>query len=43
MALYCESNLTIQQILNRFFYHNVQGDVEEFIKKCDQDQKQRKI
>ena len=42
-SLYCESNLTIQQIWNRFFYRNVKGDVEEFIKKCDQYQKQRKI
>ena len=26
----------------RFFWHNIKGDVEEFIKKCDQCQKQGK-
>ena len=26
-----------------FFWQNIKGDVEDFIKKCDQCQKQRKI
>ena len=43
MAWPCGKNLAIQKISNRFFLHNIKGDVEEFIKKCDQCQKQGKI
>ena len=43
MASHCGRDSTIQKISNRFFWHNIRGDVEEFIKKCDQCQKQRKI
>ena len=43
MVLHCERDSTIQKISNRSFWHNIKGDVEEFIKKCDQYQKQRKI
>ena len=34
---------TSQKISNRFFWHNIKGDVEEFIKKYDQCQKWEKI
>ena len=37
---YCGRDSTIQKISNRFFWNNIKGDVEEFIKKCDQCQKQ---
>ena len=43
MASHCGRNSTIQKISNRFFWHNIKGDVKEFIKKCDQGQKQGKI
>ena len=34
---------THQKIVNRFFWHNIKSDVEEYIKKCDQCQKHGKI
>ena len=43
MASHCGTDSTIQKISNTFFWHNIQGDVEEFIKKCDEFQKQEKI
>ena len=43
MASHCGRDSTIQQISNRFFWYNIKGDVEEFIKKCDQCQKMGKI
>ena len=33
-------DLAIQKIPNTFFLHNVQGDVDEFITKCNQCQKE---
>ena len=43
MASHCGRNSTIQKISNRFFWHNIKGDVKEFIKKCHQCQKQREV
>ena len=43
MVSQCGRDSTIQKILNKFFWHNIKGDVEEFIKKCNQCQKQGKI
>ena len=43
MASYCRRDSTIQKISNRFFWHNVKGDVEEFINKCYQCRKQGKL
>ena len=43
MASHCGGDSTIQKISNIFFWHNIKGDVEEFIKKCDLFQKQGKI
>ena len=43
VASHCGRDSTIQKISNRFFCHNIKGDVEEFIKKFDQCQKQGKI
>ena len=34
---------TSKKISNRFFWYNIKGDVEEFIKKYDQCQKWEKI
>ena len=34
---------SIQKISNRFFWHNIKGVTEEFVKKCDQCQKQGEI
>ena len=34
---------TQQKITDRFFWHSIKSEVEEFIKKCDQCQKQGKI
>ena len=42
MASHCGRVSVIQKISNRFFWHNIKSDVEGFIKKCDQYQKQRK-
>ena len=42
MASHCGKDSTIQKISNRFFWRNIKGDVEEFIKKWDQCQKQEK-
>ena len=42
MAWHCGWDSTKQKISNRFFWHNIKGDVEEFIKKYDQCQKQGK-
>ena len=36
MASHCGRDPTIQMISNWFFWHNIKGDVEEFIKNCDQ-------
>ena len=36
MASYCGRDSTIQKIPNGFFWHNIKGDVEEFIRKFDQ-------
>ena len=36
MFSHCGRDSTIQTVSNRFFWHNIKGDVEEFIKKCDQ-------
>ena len=38
-----EKDSTIQKIRNKFFWHEIEGDVEELIKKCNQRQKQRKM
>ena len=38
-ALHCGRDSAIQKISNRFFWHNIKRDVEEFINKCDQCQK----
>ena len=35
MALHCPRDSTIQMISNRFFWHNIKIDVEEFIRKCE--------
>ena len=43
MALHYGRDSTIRKVSNRFFWHNIKGDVEEFIKKCDQCQKEGKI
>ena len=43
MVSHCERDSTIQKISNKFFWHNIKGDVEEFIKKCDQCRHQGKI
>ena len=43
MASHCGRDSTIQKILNRFFWRNIKGDVEELIKKCDQCQEQGKL
>ena len=34
---------TTQKISNRFFWHNIKSDIEEFTKKCNLCQKQGKI
>ena len=36
----CVRNSTLQKISNRFLWHNIKGNVEEFIKKCNQFQRQ---
>ena len=43
MVSHCGRDSTIQEISNIFFWHNIKGDIEEFIKKCDQCQKLGKI
>lgn len=43
MASKCGRDSKIQKISNRFFWHIIKGDVEKFIKKCKQCQKQGKI
>ena len=40
MSSHCKRDTKIS---NRFFWRSIKGDVEEFIKKCDQCQKQGKI
>ena len=39
-ASQCVRNSTLQKISNRFLWHNIKGNVEEFIKKCNQCQRQ---
>ena len=36
MASHCGRDSTIQKISNRFLWHNIKDDVEEFIMKCNQ-------
>ena len=43
MASHCGRGSMIQKISNRFFWHNIKDDIEEFIKKCDQRREQGKI
>ena len=43
MVLHCGRDSTIKKISNKFFCHNIKGNVEIFIKKCDQCQTQGKI
>ena len=43
MASHRGRDATREKISSRFFWHNIKGDVDEFIKKCDQCQRQGKF
>ena len=43
IALHSGKNSMVQKVSNRFLWHKIKGNVEEFPKKPDQCQKQGKI
>lgn len=43
IALHSGKNSMVQKVSNRFLWHKIKGNVEEFLKKNDQCQKQGKI